>query len=349
MLPKTALRLACLAALGFGVAASSAREDYSSKASEVFALRPTTHSPEARAQAAQAFLATLDDAQRERALLSLTDPERRLWTNLPAANDAGGLRLGDLDREQLAAASALLAELFSEQGYRKIVHVLLGDDVLWEQEGRRRGGLGVAETRVALFGEPSATEPWGFQIDGHHVGMNVALHGDDVTHSPSFIGAQPDVFVVAGEELRPMVREVELALQLVRSLGEEQRAAGVQGAERQRLTTGPGADGRVPEPVGVSVGTFNGQQLDQLGDLMLAWIGDLPGLHAGQLRELAAGGSLRFAWWGPTDGEGAFSYRIQGPTVLIEFACVGPPNDPQDHLHSMYRDPTNEYGGQLGD
>ena len=56
---------------------------------------------------------------------------------------------------------------------------------------------------------------------------------------------------------------------------------------------------------------------------------------------------MSFSWWGPTLEEGDFSYRIQGPTIIIEYAGQDLGGDPHNHLHSMYRDPTNEYGARL--
>ena len=39
---------------------------------------------------------------------------------------------------------------------------------------------------------------------------------------------------------------------------------------------------------------------------------------------------------------------IGGPTVLIEYAAQGPANNPStDHIHTIYRDPTNDYGAKL--
>ena len=36
--------------------------------------------------------------------------------------------------------------------------------------------------------------------------------------------------------------------------------------------------------------------------------------------------------------------RIQGPKVVIEYAPQGLGGDLTNHIHTMYRDPTNDYG-----
>lgn len=338
-----------MALFGVAVLARPVQDPFASRASAVLAGQPAPHSAGARVQAAVELLATLDEEQRVALQLGLQDGERRRWTNLPPDARARGLRLGDCDGVQLAAVAGLLHAVLGESGYRKMVHVLLGDDVLWEQGGRRRGGLGVAETRLVLFGEPTLDGPWALQLDGHHVGANVALEGEEVELSPYFIGAQPEVFEVAGERLQPMLREVELALALVRGLEPERRSRAVVSESPGNLVSGPGADGQVPEPVGLAVADLGATDKESLLELISCWVDDLPPAHAAARlvrleQELER---MHLAWWGSLEEGGGFSYRIQGPTLLIEFACVGPPGAPRDHLHSMYRNLTNEYGGQL--
>ena len=50
-----------------------------------------------------------------------------------------------------------------------------------------------------------------------------------------------------------------------------------------------------------------------------------------------------FAWSGSTtNGEPAY-FRIVGPTLLIEYA----PQGSVDHIHTILRDPTDDYGVKL--
>ena len=41
------------------------------------------------------------------------------------------------------------------------------------------------------MGEPSATEPWGWQLDGHHLNLNYFVLGDQVVMTPAFWGSEP--------------------------------------------------------------------------------------------------------------------------------------------------------------
>ncbi len=64
-----------------------------------------------------------------------------------------------------------------------------------------------------------------------------------------------------------------------------------------------------------------------------------PAAAARRLAEIEAElPELRFAWYGPAD------YRMQGPTLLIEFSSCGSLGAAGGHYHSIYRNPTNEYG-----
>ena len=58
-----------------------------------------------------------------------------------------------------------------------------------------------------------------------------------------------------------------------------------------------------------------------------------------------------FAWSGPTTVEkghnGTAYYRIQGPTLVIEYAPQAMGGDPSMHIHTIYRDPGNDYARKL--
>ena len=54
-------------------------------------------------------------------------------------------------------------------------------------------------------------------------------------------------------------------------------------------------------------------------------------------------GETYFAWSGPTEKGSAAYFRVQGPTVVIEYA----PQGGTDHIHTIYRDPTTDYGAKF--
>ena len=326
--------------------------DYPSLPSKVLSnyvpKTPAEVNPEMMAGTAQAFLDALDEDLRKQAALPYDSPEKAKWTNVPPRGPQGGVRLGDLDEKQLQKACDLLAAVMSPQGYAKARNIPLADDRLL-RNGERRPGFGAEDYWLAIFGEPSATDPWALQFDGHHVAINIAFHGDGMSLSPTFIGTQPRAFDLGGTEVVPMEKEAPLALALFQTLDEDQRKTAIQGDERKNLVAAAGKDGVVPEAVGVSAKDFTDEQRKALGAVLIRFVGDLPAPYAGRrLAELEKElDEMTFAWWGPAVEGGDFSYRIQGPSLIIEYAGQDLGGDPSNHLHSMYRDPTNEYGARL--
>ena len=327
------------------------REDYVSDASfAVGTYKPTVkeRTPQAMAAAANKFLATLDDEQQAKVHHKLDSAERKKWTNLPARPDAGGLRLGDCTTQQVNAACQMMATMFSEHGYKKMCSIMLADDQLL-QGGRPRQGFGTVDFSIVIFGTPDAEKPWGFQIDGHHLGVNLAIEGDKLVLSPSFVGTQPYKFTLASDTFVPMNNETRLAHKLINALPEDLREKAVLGARRGNLRTGPGRDGVVPEARGVSCKTFSDQQKKIVMDLIREWVNFLPEKQAeARMKQIESEiDETRFAWNGATPAGSDISYAVQGPSLIIEYACQGMGGNPLDHLHSIYRNPKNEYGGQI--
>lgn len=327
------------------------RADFVSDASFVvgtFSLAKAEHTPRAIVSAANSFLDSLDDAQRNKCVGELKSPKRREWTNLPARKDADGVRLSELNSKQIKLACNLMASIFSEQGFNKMRDIMLGDDQLLKG-GRPRQGFGTENFAVVIFGSPSESEPWCFQLDGHHAGTNVSMQGENLTLSPSFIGSQPRAFRIAGKQYQPFKNETELAHELAMSLSDDQVKLAVLGPSRARILTGPGNDGVVPNAKGVPCSTFSNSQKGMLMSLIGQWVGDLPATQATKrMKQIESEiGQMKFAWNGNRDPKSDVSYTIQSPTLIIEYACQDLGGDPLDHLHSNYRDPTNEYGGQL--
>ncbi|MFC7338948.1 DUF3500 domain-containing protein [Haloferula chungangensis] len=318
---------------------------------EVFAAAEpaeTDHSPKAMVAAAEALLAKLTSEQRKQLLLPIDDPERREWRNVPPDRDDGGLRLGDLNREQLESACAFLSTVMSRSGYLKVRNIMLADDLLLrsEKQANRRGGFGSANFWIAIFGTPSETKPWGVQWDGHHVAINLSIVGEKITMSPSFIGTQPHRFMLGNEEIIPMKGETASGYRFIGSLSEEQRKEAIQGARRANLMAGAGKDGKKPKLTGMSCGGLSPEQRTKLMKLIAHWVNDLPKAAAEvRLKEIEAQlDQTVFAWNGPYNLGSDMSYHLSGPGVIIEYSGQDLGGDPLDHLHSIYRDPSNEYG-----
>jgi hypothetical protein len=311
-------------------------------------LEAPTDQSTAIAAAAEKFLATLDDAQRKAAVFALDDAEqRKRWSNLPAGIfQRAGLRMGDLTPEQRAAAEAVLAAALSPTGYEKVMNIVTADEVLRTGGGRGRPAFGKDEYWLSFLGQPSATDAWTIQFGGHHLGINVTLAGEHGTLAPSHTGAQPGKFELEGKTVRPLGDEADKALALVKSLDEAQRAKAVLGFEMRDLTLGPGRDGQTIAPEGIQGSDLTDAQQEMLLELAGEWTGIIYDAAAeakmAELREHVD--ETWFAWSGPMEQAGTAYFRIQGPTAIIEYAPQRMGGDVTNHIHTIYRDPTNEYG-----
>jgi hypothetical protein len=133
------------------------------------------------------------------------------------------------------------------------------------------------------------------------------------------------------------------------SLTDDQVKQAVLKDSRARILTGPGNDGLVPEAQGVTCAEFSDTQKQTLMLLISQWVNDLPNEHAiARMKQLEGElDQMKFSWNGSREPKSDVSYTIQSPSLIIEYACQDLGGNPLDHLHSNYRDPTNEYGGQL--
>jgi hypothetical protein len=305
--------------------------------------------------AANAFLATLDDAKRAKARLDLNDKARANWSNLPTgttlqsgATERNGLKLGDMTPAQQEAALALVAAPLSKSGYEKVMNIVTADQVLEEKTAPGRNAtsrvkFGRAEYYVAILGTPSATAPWMLQFGGHHLAINVTFAGAGSVLTPSHTGAQPATYALDGRTIRPLGNENDKAFALVNSLDAALQKQAILPYEVKAAVLGPGLDGKVIQPEGVKVSGFNADQQNKLLDVVREWVGIIDDeMAARRMSEIKATlADTYFAWSGPTTNGSSVYFRIQGPTVMIEYA---PQGGSTDHIHTFYRDPTNDYG-----
>jgi hypothetical protein len=317
--------------------------------------RPAGNATAKAVAAAKTFLATLDSNQRAKVSLELNEKTRVNWSNLPTgttfqsgATERNGLKLGDMTSAQQEAALALVAAPLGRTGYQKVMNIVNADQVLEEKSGAGRPAtsrvrFGRAEYYVAILGTPSDSERWMLQFGGHHLAINVTVAGRNNTLTPSHTGAQPATYTLNGQSIRPLGNENDKAFALVNALDESLQKQALLNYQVKATVLGPGLDGKVIQPEGARVSGFSADQRTKLLDLISEWIGILDDETAA-MRMADIKGNLAetyFAWSGPTTNGSAAYFRIQGPTVMIEYA---PQGGGTDHIHTFYRDPTNDYG-----
>ena len=319
--------------------------------------------PSAKAQAeatarivasAQALVASLDATGRERVQFPFNGPQKTRWSNLPGPMfQRQGLRMGDLTSAQRAAVTNLLRAALSRDGYQKVVEIMRGDEVLKQTQGggRGRGGFGGGpafgedEYYLAFLGTPSTTEPWMLQFGGHHLAINLTMAGSQATMTPSLPAAQPATYTFEGRTVRPLGKENDKAFTLVNALTATQRSQAILPYRVSDLVLGPGQDGRAIQPEGLRASSLSAEPQRNLLDIVREWAGIMNDAFAvPRLNDIRAKlADTHFAWSGPLTNGSAAYFRIQGPTLVIEYA----PQDSVDHIHTIYRDPTNDYGAQF--
>ena len=162
----------------------------------------------------------------------------------------------------------------------------------------------------------------------------------------SLPAAQPASYTVEERTIRPLGGENDKGFALINALTPEQQKQAILPYAVKDLVLPPGADGKVIQPEGIRASALTPAQQQQLLDLAHEWVGILNDEAANaKMAELKSNiAQTWFAWSGATNNGGVAYYRIQGPTMVIEYA---PQQGDLEHIHTMYRDPTNDYGKKL--
>jgi hypothetical protein len=298
---------------------------------------------------ANGFLGSLDEGQRSKVTFEFNDAAQRVkWSNLPTTMvPRAGLKMGDLSGPQKKAAMDLLASMLSKRGYEKVLAIMEGDEVLkGASSGRGSPMFGRDLYYISILGRPSATDPWMLQFGGHHLALNITMVGRDGILTPSHTAAQPAKYTVDGKTVRPLGAENDKAFALINALDEGQRKQAILNYKVADLVLGPGKDGKTIQPEGMKCTAMSASQQAMLLDLVGEWAGivneEAAAVRMAEIKTNLA--ATWFAWSGPTTNGTPAYYRIQGPTLVIEYAPQPLGGDPTMHIHTIYRDPTNDYG-----
>ena len=301
--------------------------------------------------AANVFFESLTPEQKKSVLFAYSDSEQRArWSNLPLGLfTRAGVRLGEMNDIQRTALMKLMGTILSPTGLRMVHEQMAADDVLKTHGGNRPDLIyGYDHFYVSFLGAPSTTAPWMLQFGGHHLAINATVVGANVTLSPSLTGGQPIKFTsLTLEPVSIAQDEISQAALLIGSLTDVQRRKAVISTKRIDLVLGPGQDGKTLQPEGLPGSEMTSAQKTYLLQLIKARLGILNADNvAAKIAAVRKNlDKTYFAWFGPVAEVGASYYRVTGPTILLEFApqdIFG--GDAAQHLHNMYRDPTNEYG-----
>ena len=277
--------------------------------------------------AANTFLSTLDQTQRQSVLFAFDDEKQRArWSNLPITIvPRAGLSLRAMNPAQRAAAMALVSSALSPRGFEKVQQIMDGDELLKIDEKSERM-FGKDRYYVSILGTPSEKEHWMLQFGGHHLALNISFAGERGVLTPTLTAAQPALYTLNGKTVRPLGQESDKGLALLNSLGENQRKQAILPFRVADLVLGPGQDGKTIQPEGLKASAMNEPQRAMLLDLVAEWSGIIHH-SAATARRVDIKADINdtwFAWSGPTTVAPGHNitayYRIQGPRLVIEYS-----------------------------
>lgn len=340
--------------------------------------------------AANTFLATLDQKQRQSVVYAFNDEQQRArWSNFPTGFiPRGGISLKQMNAAQRKAAMALVSSALSKRGFEKVEQIMESDEVNKQEEAKNgnrppggnggprpgnggpgaggpppgaRGGpppggglnadmFGKDLYYISILGTPSEKTPWMLQFGGHHLALNITIAGEQGVLTPTLTGAQPALYIENGKTVRPLGQESDKALALLNVLDDKERKQAILSYQLADLVLGPGQDGKTIVPEGLKASAMTEQQRAMLLGVIAEWAGIIhESAAAARMAQLKADiDETWFSWSGPTTAAAGKNitayYRIQGPHLVIEYAPQTLGGDPGLHVHTMYRDPTNDYG-----
>ena len=315
----------------------------------------TTYAPMALAQepardmaeAANAFLATLDQDQRPMAKLALDSEERFKWFFVPRAR--AGLPLKRMTPAQRSAVRALLGAGLSEKGYSKAETVRMLEPVLAVIENnpvRRDPEL----YYVTIFGDPSASGTWAWRYEGHHISLHwTVVAGRSLATTPQFFGSNPaEVRAGPKKGTRALAAEEDLGRTLVKALTETQRSQAVLSPNAPGdILTSNTRKAEAPDSRGLPYSAMAVEQRGMLLALIEEYASAMPMTVArARIEKVTKAGlnGVSFAWMGGLERGDPHYYRVQGPTFLIEYDCT---QDDANHIHAVWRDFEGDFGVDL--
>jgi hypothetical protein len=323
---------------------------------DLFSIGQTGVSTRPIQEAAEVILASLNDEQRAAATFPLESDAWRRWSNIHVYTMRHGASLADMDANQREGALQVLRAALSAPGFTSARDVMKLNETIGEITGRW-DEYGEWLYWLSVFGRPSATEPWGWQIDGHHLIINCLVLGDQVVMTPMFMGSEPTVAEIgryAGT--RVFAAEEQRGLALMRALTADQRAAAIisQDLPREVFTTAF-RDNFELRYEGIRSGDLSDAQQRLLLDVIGTYVGRMrPGHAEVKMTEVKQHlADTHFAWMGDCEEDSVFYYRVHSPVILIEFdhqRGVALDNDEpsRNHIHTVVRTPNgNDYGKDL--
>ena len=328
----------------------------------LYAIKSTGVSTEPVRVAAERLLGALTSDQRDKSTFTVDDEEWRKWMNQDFYVRQGVSFL-EMTEPQRQVAIGLLKAGLSAKGLKQTRDVMRLNHTLGEMDHNDFDRYGEWRYHITVMGKPSATEPWGWQFDGHHAIINYFVLGDQVVMTPFFAGSEPAIAPSGKYKGTSVLQDEQRSgLKMVNALSDAQRAKAILKVSKTGNDNVAEAfkDNVVLDVAGLRASEMTDVQRKQLVALVALYVDNMDEGHARVKMEDVRShlGNTWFAWIGKTEEGGVFYYRIHSPVVLIEFDHQVPANlkayakDPDapnpQHIHTVIRTPNgNDYGKDL--
>jgi uncharacterized protein DUF3500 len=327
----------------------------------LFEIKPAGVSTEPVRNAAAAFIETLNPVQLVRTMYPVDDVQWRKWMN-QHFYARQGVSFADMTDRQREAAFGLMRASLSSQGFELTRNIMRLNETLAEL-AEDHDFLGEWLYYIQIYGKPSATDPWGWKLEGHHAIINYFVLGDQVVMTPLFIGSEP-VKAPSGKYkgIEILQKEQNEGLAMLQALPEAQRKKAILEFSKtgNNNLTEAFKDNVVIDYAGLRTNELAAPTRQRLRDLIHLYVSNMDEGHARvKMDEVDRRlDNTWFTWIGGAQPDSVFYYRVQNPVVLIEFDHQRPANlrklaaDPtkptRQHIHCVVRTPNgNDYGKDL--
>jgi hypothetical protein len=327
----------------------------------LFEISPSGVSTEPVRNAAEKFIDSLTNVQLARTMFPIDDLQWRKWMN-QHFYARQGISFQEMTDAQRDAAFGLMHASLSAKGFELTRNVMRLNETLAEM-AEEHAFLGEWLYFITIMGKPSATEPWGWQLSGHHAIINYFILRDQLVMTPVFLGSEP-VRATSGKYKGVVILQQEQndGLEMLRGLTDTQRQQAVLNFSKtgNNNLTEAFKDNVVLDYTGLRANDLASAARRRLRDLVQLYVSNMDDGHTRvKMDEVDRHlDNTWFSWIGGTQPDSAFYYRVQSPVILIEFDHQRPANlakfaaDPgkptQQHIHCVVRTPNgNDYGKDL--
>ncbi len=275
------------------------------------------------------------------------DGGRTRWTFLPTGmSPRMGVSLGKMSNTQKIYLHQLLSKVLSSQGYLKTTHIMGLDQLLKEHFNKPKMNWSYDQYYFSFWGLPSATKPWGFKFEGHHLSLNFTFSDMQFSATPLFLGTNPaQVSSTRYAGLRVLGQEEDLGFKLINALTDKQRGiALLKRAVPRNILTIAGSKDRLKKYWGIRGDQLNVSQQKILFQLICEYVQNLqPEMSQQQLKKISANhlDDVYFSWIGQTKNTDTYYYLIHSPRFVIEF------DNNHNHVHSIWRVKGSHFGEDI--